>query len=129
MTLRGTMTEQSIRTELLRTREYIFSSKQGKLLHQTLLETFQKLRAAYILHWTPDESASYFTILVNGQTIISVEIEEEITKKWLMKSIKQRVVDLRHYSINEYKYGLSKINQIRLEVAMDLSNKDIHSRH
>lgn len=125
MKLRGTITEESFRTELRKTHNYIFHSTQGKFLNQTLLNSFPELKTAYILNWIPDDGSDFFTIIINGQTIVFIEIEEETNKSLFKTSIKKRVENLRNCSINEYKKSLSKINQIKLEVAIDLCIKDM----
>lgn len=118
------MTEDAFRTELRRTHQYIFNSSEGELLRQVLADSCNGMKTAYILHWTPDQGADFYTVLVDGHSIISVEIEKDITKKWFKRTLVQKVVSVNRFSLNEYKYELSKMNQIRLEVAIDLSNRD-----
>lgn len=125
MRLKGTLTEDSYRAELRRTHEYIFHSDQGKILLQALINTFQEMKTAYILYWTPDQGADFYTLIINSQQIVFIEIEEECTKRKLLTTSEKRVVSLRSCSVNDYKKELSKTNRIKLEVALDLIHKDM----
>ncbi|SEU33051.1 hypothetical protein [Paenibacillus sp. NFR01] len=125
MRLKGTITEESFRTELRKTHNYIFNSKLGGFLKQALQEMYPEMKTAYILHWTPDDGSDFYTIIINGQAIVFIEIEEEIKESLFKTSIIKKIIDLKSCPLKDYKRTLSKINQIKLEVAIDLCIKDM----
>ncbi|MGO4543059.1 hypothetical protein [Paenibacillus sp. 2TAB19] len=81
------------------------------------------------MYWTPEQGEDLFTILVDGNTVAFIEIEEIIKKKWLFKKIKNhKITSLSTCSVKDFTKGLSKTNQIKLEVALDLSNREFERK-
>ncbi|MFC4323307.1 hypothetical protein [Litchfieldia salsa] len=72
------------------------------------------MTSSYIIDWIPGQGEDFYTILINTDRIVKVEVERE------SKSVVQ--VD-DPITLIEYKKGLSKINQIKLAVAIDLAQK------
>ncbi len=129
MKLKGTITEGVYRAELLRSYNYIFNSLEGEYLNRTLTQTFLNMKTAYILYWTPEQGEDLYTILVDGETIAFIEIEEIYEKKWLFKKMKSyRTTKLSTCLVKDFNKGLSKTNQIKLEVALDLSKREIEHK-
>ena len=124
MKLKGTTTEEAYRAELQSTRDYIFNTEDGRILYQSIMEKVEDFKTAYILDWIPDQGGDFFNLIVNGETLVSIEIEEEMD--FLTKDITKKVFSYESQSIKSYKKGLSKTNQIKLEVAIDLCQIDMN---
>jgi len=114
MKLRGSKTEQEFREELIQSRKGIFGNGDNSNIKITLNSEFPNLVTAYVLHWTPEQCEDIYIILVNGAHLISVELDKEGTANPIVE----------HLSLEEYKKSSSKINQIKLAVALDLSGRD-----
>ncbi|WP_307215115.1 hypothetical protein [Paenibacillus tundrae] len=124
MKLKGTATEEAYRAELQRTYDYIFNTEDGRILHQTIMEKVEDFQTAYIIDWIPDQGGDFFKLIVNGEMLVLIEIEEEID--FLTKDIIKKVISYESQSIKTYKKELSKTNQIKLEVAIDLCQTDMN---
>jgi hypothetical protein len=115
MKLMGSTVEQEFRDELRRSHEFHFSTQPKSRLQLVLQQLGYKTDNAYVLHWTPDQSDDFYTVLIDGAFLVAVEIDRyEIDPK----------PTFRRFEMHEYLKGLSRMDQIRLLVAQDLLIKN-----
>lgn len=74
------------------------------------------MRAAYIIYWIPEQGEDIYKILINDSLIAVIELERTNYE------VKPKVKTL---TISQYLQGLSKQNQIKLAVALDLVKQDL----
>ncbi|MFD1885508.1 hypothetical protein [Paenibacillus wenxiniae] len=125
MRLKGTMTEQTYRNELQRSYDSLFKTESGKMMRICIEQAVGHFITAYILHWIPEQGADFFTLLVDGQTIVHMEIEYAPSSSREEKASPQ-LVDYTSYKIHDYTKGLSKTDQIKFEVALDMCHRDMN---
>ncbi|MFC8689462.1 hypothetical protein [Brevibacillus porteri] len=101
MRLKGSKTELDFRQHL-------------SILLSILHENFPKLRTAYVIDWIPEQGEDIYQILVDDNAIAEIELDRHSKTHSRIESV----------SVAQYKHGLSKENQIRLAVAIDLAQKD-----
>ncbi|AZK45042.1 hypothetical protein [Paenibacillus lentus] len=95
----------------------LFEEEERRRLLDVLRQSFSSLETAYILHWIPEQEEDFYKILINDSTIADVELNR----------LNQDVVPIiNSMPLSQYKVGLSKINQIKLAVAIDLARKDLN---
>ncbi len=75
------------------------------------------MKTAYILFWTPEQEEDIFSLLINSDTIASVEIDRYDDN--VETIIESQKLD------NTYLKGLRKIPQIKLAIALELANVDL----
>ena len=114
MKLLGSLMEENFRTELIRSHKYHFESGSSSKLKQVLEQNGHPTDKAYILHWIPDQGEDFFTILINGDYIVSTEID---------RIAPSEPPNVERYELKDYLRGLSRMDQVRLLVAQDLSDK------
>ncbi|WP_020620879.1 hypothetical protein [Paenibacillus daejeonensis] len=85
-------------------------------LVDALKKEFPELKSAYILHWIPEQGEDFYRVLINESLVINIELSRDQDSVSTIKTI----------PITEYKKGISKINQIKLQVALDLVQKDLN---
>ena len=112
MKLIGSKTETEFRCSLTASHIRHFSSDSNTSLKSYLRSQNIPFEKAYILNEIPEESTEYYSILISGSTIITVEIDKCTTQNCNIQS----TIALKHYLV-----GLSKIEQIKLFVAKELS--------
>ncbi|THF82776.1 hypothetical protein E6C55_06500 [Cohnella fermenti] len=89
----------------------------GKIQLLSAIKKFNpNLRTAYVLNWIPEQEEDIYTILIDGELVLRVEITRHDAQSEPLVSSQP---------INEYKKGLSKMNQIKLAVALDLVKGDL----
>lgn len=94
----------------------LFEEEGRRRLLDILRQSFPSLETAYILHWIPEQEEDFYKILINDSLIADIELNR----------ITQDVVPIiNSMPLSQYKIGLSKINQIKLAVALDLARKDL----
>ena len=116
MKLRGTITEQSYRRELLATKYHLFHDISMLRFLEIIRENFPAMKAAHTLYWTPEQGEDIITFLVDNHSIIIIELDRydnEIAP----------IVDV--YPIENFIQGYSKTNQIKIAVALDLAKNDM----
>jgi hypothetical protein len=112
MKLISSKMENDYRTELIRTNDGLNSAESdlGELLRENGFNT----NKAYVLYWTSDQTEDYYTVLIDGEYLISTEID---------RSNNNLVTPIERIELKEYLKGLSRTNQVRLLVAQDLVNE------
>jgi hypothetical protein len=116
MKLRGTLTEQSFRKELLASKIHLFNDVSMRRFLNTLKETFPAMKTAYTLYWIPEQGEDIITFLVDMVYVVTIELDRydhAITP----------IVNVD--SIESLHKSLSRINQIRIAVALDLAKRDL----
>lgn len=95
----------------------LFEKEERRRLLDVLHRNFPGLETAYILHWIPEQEEDFYKILINDSLIADIELNR----------INQDIVPtIKSMPLSQYKVGLSKINQIKLAVAIDLARKDLN---
>ncbi|MFB6367820.1 hypothetical protein ACFCP7_28060 [Paenibacillus elgii] len=94
----------------------LFGDEERRRLLDILRKNFPGLETAYILHWIPEGEEDFYKILINDSLIADIELNR----------LNQAITSIiNSKSLSQYKLGLSKINQIKLAVALDLAQKDL----
>jgi hypothetical protein len=73
--LRGTLIEQSFREQLLNSWLWLKEEKSARM--SFLKNEFGDIQSAFTLSWTPEQFEDLYTILVNGQHVVYLEILRE----------------------------------------------------
>lgn len=118
MKLLGSKKELDIREQLIKKHNYLFNNKEDNQLINVLRLNFTNLKTAYILNWIQDQEEDTFTILINTDIITLIVLDYSGEN---LKSVIETI------SEKEYLIGLSKSEQIKYAVAIDLAKKDIAS--
>ncbi|WP_020621248.1 hypothetical protein [Paenibacillus daejeonensis] len=112
----GSKTEQEIRNQLIISRKSLFEEDGNIRLVDALKKEFSELKSAYILQWIPEQVEDFYKVLINESLVINIELSRD----------QDSVPIIIKMLVSEYKKGLSKINQIKLQVALDLVKKDLN---
>lgn len=116
MKLIGSKTEQELREQLIKSNELLLSSLEYRRLLESLSISFSQMRTAYIIDWIPEQGEDIYKILINDSIVAEIELDRNKTEvSPIIKTIK----------LPQYLKGLSKQNQIKLAVALDLAEKDL----
>ena len=116
MKLTGSKTEQEHRQQLVCSRNDLFENREKARILSSLYKQYPEMKTAYTLNWIPEQGEDIYYFLINKNIIAIVEIDR------LDSSSEPIIEDL---SISEYKRKLSKADQIKLAVAIDLACSDI----
>ena len=108
----GSKTEDECRDELMRLNEVLQKPEFG--LKKALEAAGHETKHACVLQCIPEQGEYFHTILIDRSYLIEIEIDK-------YDSLQLPLLD--KIELKSYQHGLSKINQIRLAVAMDLVNK------
>ncbi|WP_251038565.1 hypothetical protein [Paenibacillus albidus] len=115
MKLVGSRTEQDIREQLIVSNKSLFEDEEKKRLLNVIQENHPNMVTAYVLHWIPEQAEDFYKVLINDSIIVDIELDR----------LNQNIMPIiKSVPISQYKVGLSKINQIKLAVAIDLAQKD-----
>ena len=114
--LKHTKTELQYAAELKASHDFIFESEDGVKLKRTIAAVCPKMRTAYVLNSIPDQGEDIYLILVDNETLLSVEVDR-------LDSQASPIVE--HQDLVAYKKHLSKTDQIRLAVAIQLGCDDL----
>ena len=118
MKLRGTITEQSHRGELQASRIRLFNDISMRRFLDIIRENFPAMKNAYMLYWIPEQGEDIITFLVDTHSVIMIELDRydyEVAP----------IVEV--YPIENLIKGLSKTNQIKIAVALDLAKNDMNN--
>ncbi|MBT2293582.1 hypothetical protein J7E73_31720 [Paenibacillus albidus] len=93
----------------------LFEDEEKKRLLNVIQENHPNMVTAYVLHWIPEQAEDFYKVLINDSIIVDIELDR----------LNQNIMPIiKSVPISQYKVGLSKINQIKLAVAIDLAQKD-----
>lgn len=116
MKLIGSKTEQEIREHLIKSNQLLFKSEEKKRLLKVIECEFPEMKAAYIIYWIPEQGEDIYKILINDRFVAEIKLERNNDE------VKPKVKTL---TVSQYLKGLSKQNQIKLAVALDLVKHDL----
>lgn len=111
MKLIGSKVEQELREQLIKSNQSLFEDKEKRRLLEVIKSSFPKMKTAYIVQWIPEQGEDIYKILIDDNIIAEIELNR-------YNSETEQIVS--YNSITQYLQGLSKINQIKLAVALDL---------
>lgn len=116
MKLKGTKTEQDFRERLINSHKSLFQEQSNERLLNVLQNSFPEMMTAYFIGHTPEQGEDLYRILINTDTIALLELDRynRDTKPIIGK-----------ISVREYIKGLSKMDQIKMAVALDLAQRDL----
>jgi hypothetical protein len=115
MPLIGSKTEQIYREELIASHKHNFSAHSQSPLKKVLEQTGYDTKNAYMLSWVPDQSEDFFTVLIQGEFLVTVRIDRNEPHN--------EPTATRHELGGYLKVkGLSRTNQVRLLVAKELAH-------
>ncbi len=106
--------ENDYRAELIKSHEYNFSEESNSPLKKILLDENHPISYAYILHWTPDQAEDFYTILINANYLVMLEVNRQ--DKTVVGAIERQ-------ELKAYLKGRSRTEQVQLLVAIDLTNE------
>jgi hypothetical protein len=112
----GSKTEQEFRDALIKSHTALFEEISYKGLLQVLKTNFPRMKTAYFIRHIPEQGEDLYTMLVDIDTIAKIEISR-------YSEDEKPVVEINN--INDFKRGISKVEQIKLEVAVELAKSDI----
>ncbi|KOO47181.1 hypothetical protein [Priestia koreensis] len=116
MKLIGSKTEQEIRELLIKSNQLLFKSEEKKRLLEVIKCSYPEMITAYIIYWIPEQGEDIYKILINDSIISEIELERNNSE--IMPKVET-------ITISQYLRGLSKQNQIKLAVALDLAKHDL----
>lgn len=111
MKLIGSKMEQDFREELIKSRQSFSSNSRLKL---ALESSGHSTENAIVLNWIPDQGEDEYQVLIDGSYLVSVEIDR----------LNQNSPPILHRTeLKQYMVGLSKMNQVKLLVAQNLTSE------
>ena len=116
MKLKGTLTEQRIRENLTESHFALFETERYSTVRNVLMASFPDMKTAYFLEHIPEQGEDIYTLLIDTDTIVEIEIN---------RFDKDQAPSIELISFKEFRFGLSRINSLCLEIAIDLAKKDI----
>ena len=119
MRLIGSKTEQDFRDEFIKSHNSLFNEHCNDRLLNVLRTNFPNMKTAYFIGITPDQGEDLYTMLIDTNTISFIELDRY---NLLIEPIVEFI------SIDDYRQGLSKCQQIKLLVALDLAQEDLKLR-
>ncbi|MEB2280725.1 hypothetical protein LAV73_12025 [Lysinibacillus xylanilyticus] len=114
MKLIGSKTEHDLRKILVKSNELLFKSEENKRLLEVVRSLYPEMKVAYIIDWIPEQGEDIYKLLIDNNIILEIELDRNNAE---IKPI------IEFKSITQYLQGLSKQNQIKLGVALDLASK------
>lgn len=120
MKLKETITEQQFRKELQASKIRLFNDTTMSRFLSIIKGTFPDIKTAYILYWIPEQGEDIITFLVDTHSVIEIELDRFNHKIDPIFEV---------YPLEWFIKGLSKWNQIKIAVALDLATKDIKQRN
>ena len=106
MKLRDSMSEDAFRAELIRSQSIFFRSSRGLRLINVIKANFPDAETTHCIGHIPEQGEDIYTLLIDTAVIAKIEIHRYTNEE---TPIVERM------SIDEYKLGLSKINQIQIQ--------------
>lgn len=117
MKLIGSKMESDFRKQLVASNQGLVSTDSR--LGQAIRSRGHRVENAYVLHWIPDQTEEISLVLVEGNKLLSVELS---TIDPSAPPVFEQI------TLNKYKHGLSRMNQVKLAVAQELANEEHNKR-
>ncbi len=112
MELKNTLTEENFRKELnasiLRGKKEQSTSK----INEELLSLYPDFKSAITLDWIPEEGENIYTILIDQNLVVKIEISKNPNAKSIL---------IESMDIKTYHYKLKKLQKLKLKVALDIA--------
>lgn len=103
--------ESDFRDKLIASNKYHFSGDSR--LKSVLESNGHRTENAYVLHWTPDQGEDLYTILIDGEYLVTTELDRcDLSVTPIVE----------RSEIKGYIKGLSRMYQVQLAVAKELAN-------
>lgn len=115
MKLIGSNTEDKIRAALLQSHRSLFLAENRRLL-DTIRQHHPSMKTAYILGWLPEQGEDIYTVLINLNTIIRVEIDRINAEVPALVS---------QVDFNDFKKKLRTLGRLNLTIALQLAQEDM----
>ena len=115
MRLVGSRTERDFRDNLIKSHKALFDGEYENLF-MILQENFSEMKTAYFINHIPEQGEDIYTILVNNDIIATIEVSR-------VNHNERPIVEI--HGVNDFNKGCSKIQQIKLAVAINLAMKDM----
>ncbi|GLX80226.1 hypothetical protein tinsulaeT_35660 [Thalassotalea insulae] len=110
MKLVGSKTEKEIKSELLKNTSSVFSKSAESHVKTFFLDNDLDTTKVIVLDSFPDDRIVYYWLLIESRMVGRVEVELDCPECTGMDT----------FTLLEYRHKLSKIQQIKLAVAMEL---------
>ena len=110
MKLVGSKTEKEFEAALIKNTSLVLSHSVNSHLKTFLLENEIDSNQVIVLEYFPDDGSIFYWLLIENRMIGRVEIELDDPERTGMDT----------FTLLEYRHKLSKVQQIRLAVAMNL---------
>ncbi|WP_374966119.1 hypothetical protein [Lysinibacillus sp. RS5] len=112
----GSKTEQEIRELLIKSNQSLLKKDENGRLLEVIQHAYPEMKTAYILHWIPEQGEDIYKVLINDSIIAEIELDRNNCKT---------EATVENITLRQYLQGLSKLNQIKLSVALDLAKQDL----
>jgi hypothetical protein len=116
MRLIGSLREDEIRKQMIKAHNDLFYERKNEKLLKILTKLFPNIKTAYFLRHTIEQCEDIYTLLVNDNIIVSIEIDKYNISV-------DPIIEIE--SVEDYMIGLDKLGHIDFLVAMDLVKKDL----
>lgn len=116
------ITEEEYRTELINSKRYFFESQKGQNVLTHIRKLCGEVHTIYALAHTPEQGEDIFRILVNGEKIIGLDLQDEDNNF--------AALNITTYSIKEYERLVnSRMARLKLSIALSLSKADLQLKN
>ncbi|WP_106766551.1 hypothetical protein [Paenibacillus faecalis] len=116
MKLIGSKLEQELKEQLIKSNQSLFKSEEKRRLLEVIRSSFSEMKATYIVNWIPEQGEDIYKILINDNIIAEIELDRYSDEV-------EPIVEFE--DVPHYLQGLSKHNQIKLAVALDLAKQEL----
>jgi len=106
----GSKTEKEIKLDLIKNTSSVFSESVESHVKTFFLDNDLDITKAIVLDSFPDDRLIYYWLLIDSRMVGRVEVELDDPECTGMDT----------FSLLEYRHKLSKVQQIKLAVAMEL---------
>ena len=110
----GSLTEHRVREELTALQKWFVSHFQFEHFIDAIEEYVPDPTSAMVLEGFPDDGEYVITFLVNGEHLVTMEIDQQLRKT-------PEVVN--HRTIKPTNHGLKRQDQIRLSIALAMNTE------
>nr|WP_246627884.1 hypothetical protein [Paenibacillus oenotherae] len=108
--------EQELREQLIKSNQSLFKSEEKRRLLEVIRNSFSEMKTAYIVNWIPEQGEDIYKVLINDAIIAGIELDRNSDEV-------EPIVEFEN--VPQYLHGLSKQNQIKLAVALDLAKQEL----
>ncbi|WP_419886063.1 hypothetical protein [Paenibacillus sp. B-A-8] len=116
MKLIGSKLEQELREQFIKSNQSLFKSEEKRRLLEVIRSSFSEMKTAYIVNWIPEQGEDIYMVLINDDLIAEIELDRYSDEV-------EPIVEFE--AVSQYLHGLSKQNQIKLAVALELAKQEL----